>query len=122
LPESTIDTIEVPWQGQVYKLGSTHTFPEWTITFNVDQDADIIRNFNLWSKMIHDPATNVHGNPSLYMGQVVAELLDVTGDPVSTYVMFLCWPSSVGAVEVAHDNKEVAQLDVTFQYQYHLVF
>lgn len=122
LPESTIDPIEVPWQGQMYKIGSTHTFNEWTCTFNVDANANIIDNFQEWMRLIHDPTTNIQGDPNTYMGEVVAELLNVSGDPISQYFLRLCWPSSVGAVELAHDNKDVAQLEVTFQYQYHEIF
>lgn len=120
LPESTIDPIEVPWQGQVYPIGSTHTFTEWTITFNIDSNAQIIEDFHQWQRLVHDPATNVQGDPSVYMGEVVAELINTNGDPISQYVLFHCWPTTVGAVEVSHDNKDVAQFDVTFRYLYHV--
>ena len=122
LPESVIDPIEVPWQGQVYKIGSTHVFNEWVCTFNVDSDAEILRNFFEWQRLVHDPETNVQGDPSIYMGEVVAELLDVNGDPISQYVLRQCWPSNIGPVELAQDNKDVSQVEITMQYQWHSIF
>jgi hypothetical protein len=34
---------------------------------------------------VHDPETNIHGNPSEYYGEVQLELLDVKGDPQMIY-------------------------------------
>ena len=119
LPESTIDPIEVPWQGQMYKIGSTHTFAEWTCTFNTDISANIRRNFLTWMQSIHNPATNVQGAPADYQGEANLELLDTQGNPIMTYTLHQLWPSSIGALELAHDSKDVAQFDVTFNYNWH---
>ena len=123
LPESTIEAIEVPYQGQVQKIASTHTFAEWTITFNFDVAAELRRDFLRWQRLIHNPVTNEHGTPNNYYGTIKAELLGGntwnTELPIMTYTLQHVWPSSVGALELVQDNKDIAQFDVTFTYNWH---
>lgn len=119
MPGGTIEPIEVPWQGQMYKFGSTHTFEDWTCTFNVDANADLKRQFDLWSAAIHDPATNQHGVPDEYFGEAKVELLDGKGNPVMANRLFEIWPSAVGQIDLSYDTKDVAQLEVTFSYNWH---
>lgn len=119
LPESSIDPIEVPWQGQTYKIGSTHTFSDWSCTFNIDRTAEINKKLLEWQRRVHDPATNIQGIPRDYFGTIKLELLDVVGSIMLTYTLHLVWPSSVGAVDLAQDNKDIAQFDCTFNYNWH---
>lgn len=119
LPESTIGVIEVPYQGNVQKIASTHEFAEWTITFNLDMAAELRRNFLRWQRYIHDPVTNVHNIPRAYYGTVRAELLGGQGQVAMSYTLNDVWPSSVGALDLGQDNKEVAQFDVTLTYNWH---
>lgn len=121
-PESTIDPIEVPWQGQTYKIGSTHTFAEWSCTFNVDGQAEILKTFYEWTKLVHEPSSNIQGKPNEYLdSEARIELLDVKSNPIITYVLHQLWPSSVAGVEIAQDSKEVSQVEVTFQYNWHTI-
>jgi hypothetical protein len=119
LPESVIEPLVIPWQGMEAKYAQTHTYAEWECAFNVDGDADIIKNMQLWSRLIHDPATNLHGSPSLYQGEVMLELLNGSGNAIVTYMLHDVWPSTVGSIDLAQDNKDVAQLSVTFTYHYY---
>lgn len=125
LPEETIEALEIPYQGQIQKIGTTHTYSEWTVTFNVDINASVRKKFVQWQRMIHDPVTNAHNIPSNYYGAAKVSLLSgITGQaevPVITYTLNDIWPSSIGALEVAQDNKEVAQFEVTFTYNWHEV-
>lgn len=119
IPESVIDPLVVPWQGQEYKLGSTHTYSEWSCTFNLDNAGLFRSRMEAWKRIVHNPATNLHGNPDEYFGTVRIELLNTYGEPTSSYTLNQAWPSTLGAVDIAHDSKEVAQLDVTFTYNWH---
>jgi len=121
LPEGTIDAIEVPWQGQVYKFASTHTIPEWTCSFNMDEKSDLRKNMLTWQKKAHNLADNIQGHPDEYFGEAQLELLDVKGSVILTYTLFQIWPSSVGAIELGYDNKDTVQFDVTFQFNWYEV-
>jgi len=74
---------------------------------------------------VHNSKTNQHGSPSDYYQQITLEMLNpfesFENDPAPVYKVDLwnCWPSSVGALDLAYDSKEVSQFSVTFQYNYH---
>jgi len=127
LPESSIDPIEVPYQGMNFKIGSTHTFSEWECTFNADNGMALRQQFINWMKSVHNPQNNQHGTPNDYFGQVNIEMLDPfqnfggDGTAGANYMVILynAWPSNVGSLDLAYDNKEVAQFSVTFTYNWH---
>ena len=120
-PEATIDPIEIPWQGQTYKIGSTHTFGDWSCTFMVDGNAELLKNFYKWQKNVHNLDTNVHGVPEDYLGEATVELLNVEGKSTIKYELHQLWPTAVAGVEIAQDSKEVSTVDVTFAYQWHTI-
>lgn len=119
LPEGTIDVIEADWQGSKYRIGSTHTFGEWTVTFNVDVPALVHTDFEEWQRNIHDPETNTHGDPGLYLADQRIWLLDGEGNMVKEKMLVGAWPSTVGEVTLDYSAKELAQFDVTFTYQFY---
>jgi len=118
LPTRTIEAMEVPWQGNLYKLASTSTFAEMTIEFNVDIDSNVRQSLLDWSNLIHNPETNAHGNPNLYMGRIELEHLNGEGSTISKFILVKCWPSEVGEIALAYDSKEIANFSTTWQYQY----
>ena len=90
LPEATIEPIVVPFQGMEYKMGATHTFPEWECTFNADNGMELREAFVKWGESVHDPKTNTHGNPEEYFGEIQIEMLSPfqdfnSGDATPTY-------------------------------------
>ncbi|MFW5848020.1 MAG: hypothetical protein ACOCVF_03810 [bacterium] len=64
--------------------------------------------------------TNIHTIPRQYYGTIKAELLyGISGQaevPSMTYTINDAWPSSVGALDLSHEDKEIAQFPVTFTY------
>lgn len=119
LPGGTIDPIEVPWQGMQYKIGSTHTFDNWSCTFNVDMESQIRKNFLQWQRAIHNPEDNVQGLPKEYFGVIKLELLHVDGSVLLTYTLHDAWPTEVGEISLDYSSKDVAQFDVTFSMNYY---
>lgn len=118
MPPQTIDPLEVNWQGQIIKYGTTHTWDDWTVTFKVDARADIHKRFTEWSNMIHQPETGVHGAPATYMAHQRVQMLDSTGAPIREFQLRSAWPQSVGEITLDYSAKETATFDVTFSYQY----
>jgi len=120
LPASTIDPAEVNWQGNVYKIGTTQVFSEFTVTYSVDVGDNIRKNYMEWMNVIHDPKTNEHGNPDEYMFDIDLEHIShQTGDTIMTYKLIKAWPSAVGELALDYAAKDTATFDVTFTYQYH---
>lgn len=120
LPTNTITVAETNWQGNAYKLGTTHEFAEWSVSFNVDIKDNIRHTFASWSKGIHNPSTNEHGRPATYLFDLWVEHIDqYTGSPIMAYKLIGAWPSAVGELTLDYAAKDMATFDVTFTYQYH---
>lgn len=118
MPPLTVDPLEVNWQGQVIKYGTTHTWDDWTVTFKVDSNADIHKRFVEWSNRIHNPETGVNFPPASYMANQRVQMIDGTGSPIREFKLMLAWPQSVGEITLDYSAKETATFDVTFSYQY----
>lgn len=121
LPEVTLEETLVNWQGYDFKMASKYTFADWTVSFNVDQKAKIHEWFTKWTDMIHDPETNVHGDPVDYMTDQRVQLLGLDGKPIVEYILIDAWPGAVGALTLDYATTDVAQFDVTFKYQRHII-
>ena len=120
LPVSTTPVAEVNWQGNKYKIGTTQEFQEFTVTYNVDPDDLIRKDYVNWMTNIHNPLTNIHGDPERYMSDVYLEHLSHrSGSPIMVYKLVKAWPSSVGELSLDYGTKEIAYFDVTFNYQWH---
>jgi hypothetical protein len=44
---------------------------------------------------------------------------NATANATYKAILYDAWPSSVGSLDLAYDNKEVAQFSVTFTYNWH---
>ena len=120
LPASQIDQIPIAYQGLTYKIGSTHTFADWSCTYNIDGNSDIRHFFLQWASLIHNPITNRHCSPSRYFGKVFLSHVNGHGQTIQEYKLIGAWPSTVGEVSLDYSEKgNVASFQVTFQYQWH---
>lgn len=123
LPSSAVEVATTNWQGNAYKLGTTQTFEDFTITFNVDIGDNIRHSFLKWTELIHNAVNNEHGKPqegNPYMKEVrIWHLNQEKGDPVMDYRLVGAWPSTVGQIALDYATKDVATFDITFTYQYH---
>lgn len=121
LPTQTIEAIPVSWQGNEYKFGGVNTFDAFELTFRADVAQQLRYDFLVWMQQIHDPVSNIHGNPAEYMGQVDMTQLNGQGDGIMSYSLVNAFPSAVSEVSLAYDDKSVSTFSVTFTYQYHIV-
>jgi len=121
LPETMTEEVITNWQGFDFKMASKYTFPDWTVTFNVDVEANIQKMFINWANLIHDPTSNIYNTPANYMADQQLELLGFDGSPILKYKLVAAWPKSIGNVTLDYSSTDVAQFDVTFSYLYHVV-
>lgn len=120
LPAQTIEPITTNWQGNEYKIGGVNTFTDFTISFKSDAKQELRKKFLEWTKKIHDPVSNVHGNPTDYFGQVDLTQINTNGDPIMSYSLIKAFPTGVTEVSLGYETKEISTFDVTFAYQYHI--
>jgi hypothetical protein len=122
LPEMTVEEMTTNWMGAKYKFGGKPTFGDWTVTFNVDSDANIIKKFRDWQNMIINPQTNIASKPSTYMVDQQAHLLGLDGETVCVYKFYSAWPKVIGNVSLDYSTNDITAFDVTFSYLYYMIY
>lgn len=121
LPASTIEEVQLNWQGFDFFVGGKHTFAELSLTFNLDDKGLLRLTFENWINKIHDPVTNEYGTIALYMFPQRLQLLGYDGTPIMEYLLHHAWPKEVAAATLDYSTNDVVQFDVTFRYAYHTI-
>lgn len=119
LPKQTIEQKEVDWQGNKYKFGGTSTFDAFTINFRCDAAQSLRNQFITWMRAVHNPISNIHGNPDSYFGGIDLTQLNGRGEPIVSYKLFKAFPTEVGEISLDYGTTDVSEFSVTFSYQYH---
>lgn len=120
LPSSTLNETISNWVGQEYKVAGNYTYSDWTVSFNIDRNANIIKDFYEWQKIALNPRTNKSNKPISYMKNQEIYLIK-NGEPVCVYELISAWPKIINEVTLDYSSNDMLQFDVTFSYQYHLV-
>jgi hypothetical protein len=121
LPETTSEEIITNWQGFDFPFAGKATYSDWTVTFNVDTNADVLQMFHNWHSLIHDPTSNIYSAPANYMADQQLELLGLDGLATAKYKIIGAWPKSIGQASLDYSANDVVQFDVSFRYVYHVV-
>lgn len=120
IPASTLGVIEVPHMGRKIKVPGDRTFAEWPITVINDKKFTLRKHFEDWSTKINDHKKNTgtRDNESIKYDAYVDQL-DDAGKVIARYRFVGCWPSEVGAIDLAKDsNDTLEEFPVTIQYDY----
>ena len=121
IPGSTLEEVNLNWQGFDFFISGKHTFEPLVVTFNTDYKALIRLNFEEWMKKIHNPVTNEYALLNEYMLDQRLQLLDYAGEPVLEYILHDCWPQSLAAAALDYTANDITQWDVTLRYSYYEV-
>lgn len=121
LPETSIEESSTFFAGQQYKMSSVRRTSDWSVTFLVDNKADVVKKFWQWHLLMHNPESNIYGSPRDYMTDQTVQLLGLDGNPTATYKLFSAWPKTIGEVQLDYGSNDFATVDITFAYQYHTV-
>jgi hypothetical protein len=120
LPSYKLSPVEVKFQSQTLRLAGPADFDgQWTVRFLCDEAHSIRHKFLAWQSVAYDPSIMVHGAPSQYKDdRCQVHQLDRRGNSIAVYNFVGLFPSEVGQIDIAHDNIEPEQFDVTFTYDY----
>jgi len=123
VPATNIEEINIEQQGLNFKMAGKKTFDDWTLTFNVDKDADLRKKFEKWSNLICD--VNNEGISNKYWDDYTSrqrfQMLNGDGDEILTVILEGAWPKMIGETTMDYSNQDFAQFDVTFAYQFHTI-
>tara|TARA_B100002019_G_C21258045_1_gene595091 strand:- start:1045 stop:1548 length:504 start_codon:yes stop_codon:yes gene_type:complete len=119
-PASTLGEISVPYQGRVYKIPGDRTFEDWTVTVYNDKDHAIRKQLEAWHREMNEYENNTSSAAmASIMSTGTVEQLDLNGSTIHSYTIGDCWPSEVGAIDLAWDNNDaVEEFTVTWKVQF----
>jgi len=117
LPGMAFDEKVIDWSGLPFKMAGNVMFNDWTVSFNVDEGGTLLQKFNKWQSLIANSERGFRGSIRDYMIDQEVHLLSYSGDSVTSYKLYGCWPKSVGDVALDYSSQEIAVVDVTFSYQ-----
>lgn len=126
LPPSNLGEIAVPYFGRdIYEAGD-RTYEPWTITVINDEDFLIRNAYERWSAAINHPVNNIRNDgagisANSYKGQAIVIQYSKSGVPIKAYHMHGVWPTNVGEIPVAWENKDqIEEFTMTLRYDYFL--
>jgi hypothetical protein len=138
-PGSSVEEHVVEYQGVNFKSGGKQIYEDWTISFNLDIDGKLRKDFEKWIQLIY-PVNDTEIKPNYYsdykqdlefkmLGLISFNLDFTAGIPdfggVEPMILNIklknAWPKSVGPITLDYSSQDFAQFDVTFSYQYHVI-
>jgi len=122
IPETKVNTIQVPYFGRKIKYAGDRTFDPWTITVINDEDFKVRDNMEAWLSSINSHTGNI-----LYSGAIGAQYKSnatvtqyaKSGEIIRVYQFNGIFPSDVNAIDLDWDATDrLEEFQVTFEYDY----
>jgi hypothetical protein len=120
IPESTINTISVPFRGQNLKLAGDRTFADWSITVINDLDFSTRTALEAWSNDIASLSTTEAATDTDYLlSRAFVEQLHKDDSVLARYEFFNMFPTSIGEIALSSaEASEVETFEVGFTYSH----
>ena len=95
------------------------TFETLNLTFLIDKNFKVKEYFDEWGNLIVDPITRLCGFYDDYARNIMVIAQDLKDNDIYVTEVFEAYPKSIAAINLDNNSKEVAKLQVTFNYKYH---
>lgn len=116
IPQRTVEAAPTNWQGYTYNLGGKSTFSDWSITYTVDKTCQLYNKYIEWTNLVHNPKTNVHGDPNDFMVDQAVQILSLDGKSSILDINIIgCWPTSVSELSLDYAGSDILTFTVTFK-------
>lgn len=96
------------------------TFETLNLTFLIDRQFKVKEYFDEWGHLIVNPATRLCGFYDDYARNIQIIAQDLKDNDVYVTWVYEAYPKSIAAINLDNSSKEVAKLQVTFNYKYHV--
>ena len=125
IPESTINTISVPFRGQQLKLAGDRTFADWTTTVINDSNhtirealEDLQREYGVTDYNSETSKTRTGGTATEF-STILVEQLNQAGEVVYSYTLENCWPQDISTIDLSYDSTDtLEEFTVTWSDDY----
>lgn len=122
LPQSRVDSIDVPYFGRKIKVAGNRTFNDWEVTIQNDEDFSVRSLFELWSNAINRMVANVMDpavDESGYKVDLTVEQLAQNGELLRSYSIIGAFPTDISEMELDWEStNQIQKFKVTFAYDY----
>lgn len=118
IPGQKVSEVSLDWQGYKFNYGGKTEFDgTWDTSFYLDSDMSIYNDFIEWLRIVHDPETNVHGDPEDYFTQQTVVMLSHKGNELFKCSFVNMYPTSISEVGLAYSN-DASPVEVTVGWKY----
>lgn len=121
LPKYSVATIEIPFQSQKLRLAGPATVEgTWQVEFLCDELHALRNRFMSWIQTAYDMQRLQAGAPISYkydLAKVVQ--LARNGARIATYQFIGLFPTSVGDIQLSHEETGWSKFPVEFAYDYY---
>lgn len=122
LPESTINSIEVPYFGRKIKVAGERSYSDWNVTVINDEDFSVRSMFEAWHNFIDTIVSNVRLGSAAeeqYKALVDVTQFSKTGIPLRAYQLVGAFPTQVSGIGLSWDSANaIEEFTVNFAYDY----
>lgn len=119
LPSISFASQPVRTYGEQREVVYDRTFETLSLTFILDTQFIIKEYFDSWMNKIIDPGTRLSGYYEEYVRNMKIITQDTNNNNTYETQIYEAYPKTVGAINLDHNSKDIAKLQVTFNYKYH---
>lgn len=118
LPGMNISTSQSRTFGEVREIPYERLFDNVSLTFYVDSEMKIKAFWDKWINSIQDPTTRTFNFYKNYISDVTIQVQNKYDASTYEVQLFECYPKAVSPIQLAYDQKDQMQLNVSLNYRY----
>lgn len=120
LPGITLASQPIRTYGEQREVVYDRTFDTINLNFIVDRQYKVKEYFDFWIDKIINPSNRLVGFYNEYAQNMKITALDIKDDAMYETEIFEAYPKTIGAISLDNNSKDIARLQVTFNYKYHV--
>ena len=120
IPSANINTLAVPFRGQVLKLAGDRTFEPWTVTIMNDVEFSSRTALEAWQEEIQGYGTSDGAlNTDYLLSRAFVEQLHKDDSVLARYEFFNMFPQNIAAIDLTTDEATAIEtFQVTFEFSH----
>lgn len=118
LPGYNINTTPSNTYGETREIPYGRLFDPITVSFYVDNDMKVKKYFDDWIFKIQNPHDRTFNYYNKYTVDLQVNVEDLENNIKYSYVLYECYPKTIGAIQLDYASKDVMKLPITLVYKY----
>lgn len=120
LPSLSLASQPVRTYGEQREVVYDRNFETISLTFLVDRQYAVKEFFDKWMNKVIDPNTRLLGYYEDYARDMTIMTQDTKDNDTYFVLLREVYPKTISAIQLDHNSKDIAKLQVTFNYKYHI--